>query len=443
LFQDRLTSGPILSTLASFAAPNLVALCSSAVITIAETAYVGQIGVAALAGVALVFPAVMLMQMMSAGAMGGAISGAISRALGAGDQARAERLALCAFAIGAVAGIVFAAVVWLGGPYAWQALGGTGANLEAATAYSRIVALAVLGIWLTNTMASIGRGSGHMSVPAMVLLAAGIVQITVGGALAFGIGPFPRLGVEGVAWGQAVAFTLSAVVMLVYLVAPDRRVRLRLDFSLLSKAGLAAILKVGAIAALSPIQSVLTVMILTALVARFGADALAGFGIGSRLEFLLIPVAFSIGIGSVPMVGASIGARNVGRARQVAWTAGLLAAAVLSVIALVVMVAPDLWAGLFTAEGAVRAAADSYLRIASWGFPFFGLALCLYFASQGAGKMVGPIVAQSLRLAIVAAGGWLLVSADAPLWSLFALSAVVMVAQGLATALAVRLSRWG
>ena len=65
----------------------------------------------------------------------------------------------------------------------------------------------------------------------------------------------------------------------------------------------------------------LTVLILTKLVASFGTEALAGYGIGARLEFLLVPIVFAVGVASVPMVGMAIGAGDVARARQVAWTA--------------------------------------------------------------------------------------------------------------------------
>lgn len=440
---DRLIHGPILATLVSFAAPNAIALCSSAVITVCETVYVGYLGVPVLAGVTLVFPITMLMQMMSGGAMGGAIAGAISRALGAGDQQRAQALAFSALVIGALAGLGFACLIWLFGPWAYRMMGGTGASLDAAVLYSNFAALAVIFIWATNTMASIARGFGAMQVPAYVLLAAGLVQIGLGGGLAFGLGPLPRLELIGVALGQVTACVLSAVALFVFLRQPGRRVPLHLNRQLLSPALFAAILRPGALATLSPIQSVLTVLILTALVARFGPEALAGYGVGSRLEFLLIPVAFSIGIGAVPMVGAAIGAGDVARARRVAWTAAALGGASLALIAVVAIVWPDLWARLLVSDGAVLEAARAYLGVGPLGFPFLGVSLCLYFASQGAGRIMGPVLAQTLRLAITIVGGSLITSHAAPLWVLYALSAGAMAAQGLATAAAVRWTRWG
>lgn len=434
--------GPIFSTLVSLTIPNLVALCSAAIVTIAETAYVGRLGLEALGGVALVFPIVMLMQMLSAGAMGGAISGAVSRALGAGDGERAQALAITAALIGLTAGTSFALLLWILGPSIYALLGGTGEVARQATAYSNVVALGVLAIWMTNCLASVARGSGNMVMPAAITLAAGFLQIAIGGAFGLGLGPAPRLGVAGVALGQFAAFSLALIALILFLRSAHSRTKLRIDIRLAERARFADILRVGLPAALSPLQSVASVLVLTALIARFGKEALAGYGIGSRLEFLLIPVAFSVGVACVPMVGTAIGHADVARARRVAWTAGTLAAAALGVIGAIVVIAPDLWAGLFVSDATVLDTTHLYLRIAGAAYPFFGLGLCLYFASQGAGKVGGPIMAQTLRLAIIVIGGAALIAVKASLWAFFALSAVAMVALGLGTAAAIYFTPW-
>ena len=203
------------------------------------------------------------------------------------------------------------------------------------------------------------------------------------------------------------------------------------------------ILKVGALAAFSPLQTVLTVLVLTALVARFGIEALAGYGIGARLEFLLVPIVFAVGVASVPMVGMAIGARDVARARRVAWTAAGLATLLLGGIGLTVATFPDLWSALFTQDPGVRAAADLYLRLAGPAFAFVGAGMALYFASQGSGKVLGPVLAATVRLAVIAIGGWFLAASAAPVWTLFALVALSMLAYGLTTAAAVYITPWG
>ena len=437
-----LRDGPILSTLIRLSLPNLIALCSATVVSIAETAYVGSLGVASLGGIALVFPIFMLMQMLSAGAMGGTISGAISRALGAGDHDGAQALALCSLAIGAALGLVLSVAILLGGPFAFRLLGGSGDVLQQAIIYSNVAAFGILAVWLTNTFASIARGSGNMTIPASTQLVAGLIQIVVGGAFGLGIGPLPRLGMAGVALGQLVSFSCSAVALFCYLRSSRARLQLRLSPSLLSVQRFAQIMQVGAVAMLSPLLSVTTVLVLTAMVARYGPEALAGYGIGVRLEFLLIPIAFSVGVACVPMVGTAIGGGNVPRARRIAWTAGGLAASALGTLGLLVVAFPGLWVNMFTADLAVRSAAYSYLGIAGFSYAFFGLGLCLYFASQGAGRVGGAITAQALRLTVVLAGGWALIGMQAPLWSLFLLSAVAMVPMGLGTALFIKFTRW-
>jgi putative MATE family efflux protein len=439
---NPLLSAPILPTLLRLTFPNLAAMLVAALVAIFETVYVGVLGTGALASIALVFPLIMLMQMLSAGAMGGGVSSAISRALGAGDETRAAALAVHAFAIGALAGTFFSLLFLLFTRPILSVLGGSGEVLDGAVSYAAVALTGALAIWLLNTLASIVRGTGNMRVPSLTLLFASGLQIALGGALGLGFGPIPRYGLVGVATGLVTGFALGAGFLLWFLRSGRARITLRFDGGALNREMFFDILKVGALAAFSPLQSVLTVLILTKLVAGFGPEVLAGYGIGARLEFLLVPIVFAIGVASVPMVGMAIGAGDVARARRVAWTAGAVATVVVGVIGLLVALMPDLWSGLFTADLAVRAAANTYLRWAGPGFALFGLGLALYFASQGSGKILGPVLAATVRLVVIAVGGWLLASAGAPAWTLFALVACSMAAYGAATAAAVYLTSW-
>lgn len=441
--RDRLLTAPILPMLLRLTAPTTVAMLATALAAVAETAYVGLLGIEPLAAMALAFPMVMLMQMMSAGAMGGGVSSAISRALGGGDAERAHTLALHAIAIALALSLVFTAFFLLMGPAIYRLLGGRGGALDQAILYSNVVFSGAAAIWLFNTLASVLRGTGNMMVPSVIGVSVAVLQIAIGGILALGFGPVPRFGIIGVALGQVIAFGMGAVYLWWFLQSGRARLRLR-PLSFHGRRDMFLdILRVGAIACLSPLQSVLTVLIFTGLVARFGTTALAGYGIGARLEFLLVPVAFSIGVASVPMVGMAIGAGLAERARKVAWTAGGVAAAALGSIGLVVVIAPDLWTTLFTREEAVVTAARAYLTAAGPGFAFFGLGLCLYFASQGAGKIIGPVLTATLRLLIVAIGGWWLMAINAEVWTLFALAGFAMAAYGLGTAAIVQRTQWG
>jgi putative MATE family efflux protein len=440
---NPLLTAPILPTLLRLSLPNMAAMLAIALVAIAETAYVGLLGTPALAGLALVFPMVMLQQMMSAGAMGGGVSSAISRALGVGDEELARALAVHAVAIALLAGLAFTVFFVALGPAIYRLLGGRGAALDESLAYSNVVFLGAAGVWLANTLASVVRGAGDMRAPSAALLAVAVLQIALGGGLGFGLGPLPHLGMAGVALGQVLAYATGALFLLWFLLSGRCRVTLGLRGARLRRDMFADILKVGALACISPMQTVLTILIVTRVIASFGAEALAGYGVGARLEFLLIPVTFAIGVACVPLVGMAIGAGDVARARRIAWTGGGLSTLILGAVGLLVSTWPGLWANLFSTDAAVLAAARSYLTWSGPGYGFFGLGLCLYFASQGAGKVLGPVIAGALRLAIVALGGYWLAATAAPQWTMFALVGFAMAAYGVATALAVHWVPWG
>src|SRR3954464_979683 len=439
---NRLLTAPILPTLLKLALPNAIAMFGTALVAVAETSYIGRLGTEPLAGIALVFPFVMLTQMMSAGAVGGGVSSAIRRAIGAGDRDRGADLALHAAMIGACAGIFFTVMMLTFGRAFYTLLGGRGGVLEQAMQYSHVLFSGAMAIWLVNTLASVVRGTGDMRIPSVTLIGTALVQIAVGGALGLGLFGLPKLGMPGVAMGQLTAFTLGAIFLAWYLVSGRSRLKLNFKAFTFQRDMFFDILKVGAVSCLSPLQTVLTVLIFTKILATFGTETLAGYGMGSRLEFLLTPIAFAFGVASVPMVGMAMGAGLVARARKVAWTAGAAASITVGIIGIIVAIKPALWVSLFTDDPGVTAAAYSYFALAGPAFAFFGMGVCLYFSSQGAAKVGGPVIAGTARLLIVGGGGWWLASAGAPAWTLFALVGLAMVVYGLGTALSIRLTRW-
>jgi len=438
-----LLEGPILRTLLRLAAPNVMATSMAVLVGLAETFYIGLLGVVPLAALGLVFPFAMLTGMLSAGAMGGGVSSALARAFGAGDAARAQSVALHALLIGTLGGVLYSLLfLSLMGPL-FRLLGGRGEVLREALGYATVLFCGAPAVWLFNTLASILRGTGNMRVPSAALIGSAVLQITLGGLLGLGLLGLPRLGMPGVALGQIVAQTCGALVLFWHLRSGRGRLRLVLAGVPVRRELFRDILKVGAVACLSPLQSVTTMLLMAGFVAQLGVLPLAGFAIGQRLEFLMSTVAFGFGLASVPMVGMAVGAGDVPRARRVAWTAGAVSATLLGGVGLVVALFPDLWVTIFTRDEQVLDYGRQFLRWSGPGFAFFGLGLTLYFASQGAGRMSGPVLAASMRLLLVAIGGSLLVAQDAVPWQLFALSAAAMVLYGSSCALALKLDRWG
>lgn len=179
------------------------------------------------------------------------------------------------------------------------------------------------------------------------------------------------------------------------------------------------------------------------MLAHFGTEVLAGYGIGARLEFMLTSIAFAVGMASVPMVGMAIGAGDVARARRIAWTAGLVSFVSVGSVATLIAIFPDIWVRLFTNDPGVIAASRQYLTTAAPFYAFIGLSISLYFSSQGAAKVLPPVLAQTARLVFIAIGGWILMANGAGVQSFFTLAAGSMLLLGLAGVASVKFTKWG
>lgn len=435
-------AGPIISTLLRLALPTVVVLVVQTGVGVAETYFVSFLGTDVLAGVTLVFPVFMLMQMMSNGGIGGGVASAVARALGANRHADANALVWHSIVVACVFGIAFTTAAFLGGPFLYRSMGGTGATLAAALTYSGIVFAGSVPIWITAVLSSALRGAGNVIVPAFVIFLGAIILLPLSPALIFGWGPFPRLGVAGGGAAVVIYYVLAALVLVLYLRSSRSLLKLRiarLEWRLFKD-----ILAVGVWAAIGTVQVNLTVTIVTAAVGLFGADAIAGYGIASRIDYIQIPLIFGLGTAMVTMVGINIGADQLERARRIAWIGAAIAFGVTECIGLAAVAFPHAWIGLFSDDSKVLAMGTLYLRNVAPAYGAVGLGLALYFASQGAKRVVLPVLAGTARMVIAAFIGGLAVSwYGADLSTLFHIVALASVAYGALTVAAVLAGSWG
>ena len=161
-----------------------------------------------------------------------------------------------------------------------------------------------------------------------------------------------------------------------------------------------------------------------------------------RLELLQVPIVFAIAQALVVMVGTNIGAGQAERAKKIAWTGTAAAALICLVIGGSVAIFPHLWVRIFSDDAAVLEIGSLYMRIVAPLYPLFGAGLALYFASQGAGQMLKPVLAGTLRLVLVVVGGALVMKFDGPLTALFGVAAFGLAVFGGFTIYAVHKARW-
>ncbi len=437
-----LIEAPIVPTLLRLAIPNIVTTTVQASTGLIETYFIGKLGTDALAGVALVFPGVMLMQMMSSGAMGGGVSSAIARALGAGRREDADATILHALVIAAGFAAFFTVVMLVFGAPIYAALGAHGPSLMMALAYSNVVFSGVILIWLFNTLANVIRGTGNTFVPAVVTIAGAALLVPLSAALIFGFGPLPALRAAGGAVALLIYYGAGALAFAFYLWSGRAVVRPKLLETRLRWPLFRDILRVGLLASLTSIMTNVTIALTNGVVGAFGPAAIAGYGVGTRLEYLLIPLAFGFGGPLVALVGTNLGAGLRERALRGAWIGGWLCFGLTEAVGLAAAIFPEAWLTLFDRDPAMIAAGSTYLRIVGPFFGFFGLGMALYFASQGASALKWPLVAGLSRLVIAVGGGWLALRFAGSLMLVFAALGTGLAVMGLMIAGAIKAGAW-
>ncbi|MBX3498491.1 MAG: MATE family efflux transporter [Alphaproteobacteria bacterium] len=416
-----LLEAPPVPIIARLALPTTAVMIAQSGVSVAETWVIGQLGTEALAGFALVFPLLMLMTMMAAGGIGGGIASAIARASGGGRTAEVRALVVHALVVALGFALLFTIGMRVFGADIYRLLGslrsanGAGAGgdpalvLAYALTYSDMVFAGAAAHWAMFALSSIIRGAGNAALPGKAMLLSSLLQIPLTYVLALGVGGWGGMGIAGAAVSSILTALLAAGLMARSLhrgaagIAPSLR-GISLRGSLF-----APILRVGLISSISAIIANLTTILVTLLVAGFGVAALAGYGVGSRLEFMLVPLAFGIGSALTTLVGIAVGAGQWERAVRVAVIGSLMAAALTGVVGVLAAIFPQGWMSIFSADAAVQQTGVAYLTRAAPFYAFFGLGMALNFAAQGAGRQGVPLAIAFLRLALAAGGGWLAV----------------------------------
>jgi putative MATE family efflux protein len=426
-----LLEGPIVSTLLRLAAPNLVVNVVLIAVTPGVDAYfLRPLGSNALAGLALVFPLMMLMQQMANSSMGGALASAVARAIGAGRREDAAALIIHGLVIACGMAVLFTSVLLVAGPSFYALMGGDGPILAAAVEYSSAIFAGALAYWLLSALTSVVRGTGQVALLAAVYLAAEALHVLLVPILVLGAGPVPPLGITGAGIATVTSFTISTAVLAWYLASGRAAVTLSFRGVRFDRRLFGEILRVGAPMCLQPILNNVALAALTAFAGTLGATALAGFGAAVRLEYLQYPLVFGLGAAVLAMVGTNIGAGQLDRAARIAWTAAALAGGVTGGIGLLAITVPNAWTSLFSASPAVHAMAASFLCIVGVAYPFIGLNT-LGSAFQAMGQTLWPLLAIAGRVLVVAVGGLVVVYAtDSGLVGLGAVTAAGLIVAG-------------
>lgn len=394
-----LLTSPISTVLWKLATPNVAGVSMMTAVTFFDAWFVGRLGNQALASLALVFPFQALMQMMAGGAIGGGITSAVARAKGSGNPASVQKIAFNGLIIGAIMSLFYTIILGFFPSEIFHLVSNSKDVIDGAVKYAEVGFGGAILTWLFFILSSILRGLGDTYTPAKAIIIAGFLQIMMSGLFTLGFGNILDLGVAGPAAAMITCHALAAFFLLRKIIGSNSILRFQdcaADWSSIIK-----ILRVGGLGLVNSTTIALTVVIVTSFVGGFGVDALAGYGLGSRLELMLVPISFGIGAALTAAVGTNIGANQYDRARAIAKSGALITLSITGIFGVIVALMPWLWTDLFVGPGTATFFASSYLSIVGPFYGFFAGGMTLYFASQGTGSMIFPVLVNIARLLIV------------------------------------------
>ena len=429
--------------LIKMSAPNTIAFFIQSLVVLTEVWFISKLGTNSLAAVALAFPLLMITQTMSGGALGGAITSAIARSMGANDIDRVEKLIWHSIVISLGGALIFLILFLFFGNQLLFLLGGRGEILQESYAYCSVLFFGGALLWLSGSLSAVLRGMGNMRFPATLMVIASSFQVVLSGGFILGWFGFPKLGVPGAAVAVLITSAIMVTVILIKLQSNSVPASLKKEKFQLSKSLFDNIFEVAIPASVSPLLTVGTILVLTGLVGTFGTEALAGYGIGSRVEFLMIPLIFGIGTAMTSIVGANIGAKEIIRAEKVGIYGGSTAGIVSVFIGLTLALFPESWIQFFTNDPKAFEVTKRYIQLVGPFYIFQGVGLSLYFASQGANAMKWPTIATIIRFLVASIGGaisvyWLGLGIE----SIFISSSVAMTIFGIMIFVSIKRGAW-
>jgi putative MATE family efflux protein len=390
----RLTEGPIAATLVKLTLPMIVGIVGMVAFNLVDTFFIGRLGTRELAAMSFTFPVVMVIGSLARG-LGVGASAVLARAIGEGDRGKMQRLATDGLLLSFLVVVVFVVAGMLTIDPLFRLLGADEETLPLIRKYMRIWYPGVAFVVIPMVGNSEIRATGDTRTPSIIMVVAIIVNLTFDPLLIFGIGPFPRLELEGAAIATVMA---RAVTMTVSLIVLSKREKLLIvtppKLNELLDSWI-KVLYIGLPAAGTFIIIPFATGIITRIVSVYGAASVAGFGVASRIEQFALTVISALATVLIPFIGQNLGAGKGDRIRSGLRFSQLLALAwgVLLFVAVLFFGRPI--SKLFNEDPQVVEAASLYLLIVSVSYGAFGLFNLLTSAFNAMNR---PLQAASLSL---------------------------------------------
>lgn len=391
-----LIADPVGPTLVRLVVPMLAGALGIVMFNVVDTFFVGRLGARELAAMSYTFPIVIVAGSIASG-LGVGASANVSRALGARDRAAAERLTLHAYVLGFLVVVVIAVVGLATIDSFFGMLGAQPEIMGLIRSYMSIWYLGMPFVVLPMIGQNILQATGDSRTPSAAIVFAVTLNMILDPLLIFGLGPFPALGIRGAALATVIARSSSLVLVLSAVIGREKLMPAQLQLQLFGDSA-RRVLFVGVPAVLTNLALPISMAVVTRLVSRFGAAAVAGFGVATRLETFSLVFTFALSMVFTPFVGQNLGAGRLQRVRSGHRVAAGMSLAWGVMVALVFSVAGRPIAAIFNETEAVVATTTRYLWTVAPSFGLMGVVTLSAAAFNGMQRPFSAAAAAYLRL---------------------------------------------
>ncbi len=310
-----LTTGPVPATITRLAIPMIFGILSIVAFNLVDSFFVGMIGTMELAAFGFTFPVVMILGSIGMG-LGMGTSAVVSKLIGQNDIAKVRRTTTDSIILALIFGFAFVIIGLLTIDPVFRALGATEDILPLIRAYMIPWYLGVIFVIVPMVGISAIRANGDTKTPAFIMISMVVVNLILDPMFIFGFGPLPAMGLTGAAVATVIARMLTLVMGIYVLHFRDGLLTFDIPSFQQMLESWKNILYIGLPAAATNLVVPMSTALVTNLVSTYGAEAVAAFGVASRVDVLAVTVLIAVGSAMAPFIGQNLGAGRIDRIKE-------------------------------------------------------------------------------------------------------------------------------
>lgn len=398
--QTYMKEQPVLKLILSMALPMVISMMVNSLYNIVDSFFIAKISEKAMTALSLVFPVQNLINAVMIG-FGIGINAVISFYMGAQDQKRADQAATQGMLLGTIHGIAFM-VLGIGVMRPFLNMFTENQEIvDLGVRYSRVVFLFAVALSWQLVFEKTFQAVGRMVSSMVCMMSGAIINIVLDPVLIFGLGPFPKMGIEGAALATGIGQTMATVFYLIlYIVKPInvkyRGKYLKADLGLCKK-----LYSIGIPASLNLALPSLLISALNVILAGYAEVYVFVLGVYYKLQTFLYLPANGIIQGMRPLLGYNYGAGEHKRVHKIYQTGLFLVLAIMAVGTVLCFAIPGQLIGMFTENAMTIQAGTVELRVISIGFVASSVSVTCCGALEGLGKGVHSLIISLCRYVVV------------------------------------------